>query len=64
MKYKSNKNRGRRRKTGQKHQKYFQQTARIKFPLPKEVDIYQNTRSILNTKWTGPEKKFYSANNN
>lgn len=63
-KTKNNMNRGRRRKTGQKHQIYFQKNLRRKFPLPKEVNVFQSTRSILNTKWTGPEKKVYLAKNN
>ena len=47
----------RRRNPGQKHRKYFLQNYRKEITQPKE-DAYQRTRTLWNTKQTGPEKEF------
>jgi hypothetical protein len=34
------------------------------FPQPKERDVHKHTRSLQNSKYTGPEKKFFSSHKN
>jgi hypothetical protein len=50
IKSKNNKNRGRRRNTGQRHRKHFQQKHKGTFPLFKGGDTYQCTKGIQNTR--------------
>jgi hypothetical protein len=44
--------------------KYRQQNYRRKLPQPKESDAHEHTRSLQNSKYFGPEKKFLLSHNN
>jgi hypothetical protein len=44
--------------------KYLQQSYRRKFPQPKERDAPEHTRSLQNSKYSGPEKKFLLSHKN
>lgn len=59
-----NGNKGRKKNSGPKYRKYFQQNYIRKISQPKEGGPYQGIRSIQNTKYTGQEKNFPLSQNN